>query len=122
MTVLARVVSKPSADRIILDCGSKTLSSDSARGFTAVAGYGAIFRELAAASGQAPDADLIVERLSEEHATVRVTSGSTPLEPGDRVRVLPNHACVVTNLVDQLWLVDGNTVEPLLVAARGRIQ
>ena len=28
-----------------------------------------------------------------------------PLGPGDRVRVLPNHACVVSNLVDQAWLV-----------------
>lgn len=40
LTVLATVVSKPAADRIILDCGSKTLSSDSARGFSATPGYG----------------------------------------------------------------------------------
>ena len=38
-------------------------------------------------------------------------SGATPLEPGDRVRVLPNHSCVVSNLVDQAWLVDGERVE-----------
>lgn len=122
MTVLARVVTKPAADRIILDCGSKTLSSDGARGFTPLPGHGFIFRELAAAPGQQPDSDLIIERLSEEHATVRVTSGSTSLEPGDRVRVLPNHSCVVTNLVDELWLVDGSSIEPLPVAARGKIQ
>ncbi len=122
MTVLARVVSKPSPQRIILDCGSKTLSSDAARGFTPLAGHGAIFRELEGAPGQEPDADLIVERLSEEHATVRVVSGATPLEPGDLVRVLPNHACVVTNLVGELWLADGVRVEALPVAARGKIQ
>jgi D-serine deaminase-like pyridoxal phosphate-dependent protein len=122
MTILARVVSKPAPDRIILDCGSKTLSSDAARGFSPLPGYGAVFRELAAKPGQHPDADLIIERLSEEHATVRATSGSTALEPGDQVRVLPNHSCVVSNLVDQLWLVDGDSVEPLPVAARGRIQ
>jgi D-serine deaminase-like pyridoxal phosphate-dependent protein len=122
MTVLARVVTKPAADRIILDCGSKTLSSDGARGFTPLPGHGSIFRELSAATGRHPDADLIIERLSEEHATVRVASGSTPLEPGDRVRVLPNHSCVVTNLVDELWLVEGDSVEPLPVAARGKIQ
>jgi D-serine deaminase-like pyridoxal phosphate-dependent protein len=122
MTVLARVVTKPTPERIILDCGSKTLSSDLARGFTPLPGHGAIFRDLAARPGQEPDLDLIVERLSEEHATVRVASGSTSLEPGDLVRVLPNHACVVTNLVDELWLVDGDTVQPLPVAARGKIQ
>ena len=33
LTVLATVVSKPAADRLILDCGSKTLTSDGARGF-----------------------------------------------------------------------------------------
>jgi D-serine deaminase-like pyridoxal phosphate-dependent protein len=122
MTVLARVVSKPAADRIVLDCGSKTLSSDGARGFTSTPGHGAVFRELTTNAGQKPDADLIVERLSEEHATVRVASGSTSLEPGDRVRVLPNHACVVTNLVDELWLVDGDRIEALPVVARGKIQ
>jgi D-serine deaminase-like pyridoxal phosphate-dependent protein len=36
--------------------------------------------------------------------------------------VLPNHSCVVTNLVDELWLVDGSSIEPLPVAARGKIQ
>lgn len=122
MTVLARVVSKPGPDWLVLDCGSKTLSSDAARGFTPLPGHGAIFREITSSPGQKPDADLIIERLSEEHATVRVASGSTPLEPGHLVRVLPNHACVVANLVDELWLVDGTTVEPLPVAARGKIQ
>jgi D-serine deaminase-like pyridoxal phosphate-dependent protein len=122
MTILARVVAKPAHDRIILDCGSKTLSSDAARGFSSLPGHGAIFRELKATPGQQPEADLLIERLSEEHATVRVRSGSTTLEPGDRLRVLPNHACVVTNLVDQLWLTDGDHVERLPVAARGKIQ
>jgi D-serine deaminase-like pyridoxal phosphate-dependent protein len=122
LSVLARVVSKPAADRLILDCGSKTLSSDGARGFSPMPGHGAIFRELAMNPGQQPDTDLIIERLSEEHATVRVASGSSSLEPGNCVRVLPNHACVVTNLVDQLWLVDNDKVEPLPVSARGKIQ
>ena len=122
MSVLARVVTKPAPDRIILDCGSKALSSDGARGFSPLPGHGAIFRDLDVTPGQEPDTDLIVERLSEEHATVRVASGATPLEPGNLVRVVPNHACVVTNLVDQLWLRDGERVEPLPVAARGKIQ
>ena len=68
------------------------------------------------------DETLTIERLSEEHATVRVT-GTTRLEPGDRVRVVPNHSCVVSNLVDVVRLVDGDRViDTLPVAARGRIQ
>src|SRR5438034_6706266 len=123
LTVLATVVSKPARDRIILDCGSKTLTSDQARGITKAAGYGAV---LAGDTGngdwaRAIDAAPTVERLSEEHATVRV-AGGTRLEPGDRVRVLPNHACVVSNLVDVVRLVEGDeVVETLPVAARGRI-
>jgi D-serine deaminase-like pyridoxal phosphate-dependent protein len=125
LTVLATVVSAAATDRIVLDCGSKTLSSDGARGFVPSPGHGAVYRDLAAPAGAAPDTHLIVERLSEEHATVRVTAGSAlpPLRPGDRVRLVPNHACVVSNLVDAAWLVDGTTViDRLPIAARGKIQ
>lgn len=112
LTVLATVVSKPARDRIVLDSGSKTLTNDGARGFAPALGFGTVLGH----------ENLLVERLSEEHATVRATDGSTILEPGDRVRVLPNHSCVVSNLVDQAWLVEGETVEPLPIAARGRIE
>jgi len=111
LTVLATVVSKPAADRVIFDSGSKTLTNDGARGFTAAPGYGVVIGH----------DNLLIERLSEEHATVKVTNGSTPLEPGDRVRIVPNHSCVVSNLVDQAWLVDGESVEALPIAARGKI-
>lgn len=121
LTVLATVVSKPVAERIILDCGSKMLAADLARGFSPLPGHGVIFRDLAMKTDDRPDDDLIVERLSEEHATVRVASGHTPLEPGDRVRLVPNHSCVVSNLVDEAWVIDGMTViESMPVAARGR--
>jgi D-serine deaminase-like pyridoxal phosphate-dependent protein len=120
LTVLATVVSKPAADRIILDCGSKTLTNDLARGLTRAVGYGAVL----AGVGDAPrqvDETLTIERLSEEHATVRA-DGGTPLRPGDRVRVVPNHSCVVSNLVDVVRLVEGDAViETIPVAARGRI-
>jgi D-serine deaminase-like pyridoxal phosphate-dependent protein len=117
LTVLATVVSKPAADRIILDCGSKTLTNDQARGITKAAGYGGVLTP----DGTAIDDTLLVERLSEEHATVRV-AGTTRLEPGDRVRVLPNHSCVVSNLMDAVRLVEGERViDTLPVAARGRI-
>lgn len=123
LSVLASVVSRPAADRLVLDCGSKTLAADGARGFTPAPGHGDIFRTLVAQPGVACDPHLIVERLSEEHATVRVQPGAAPLRPGARVRVLPNHACVVSNLVDRAWLVDGDAViGDLPIAARGRIQ
>jgi D-serine deaminase-like pyridoxal phosphate-dependent protein len=119
LTVLATVVSKPAPDRLILDCGSKTLSSDAARGAGSPQGFGTIFTDLEAAQ---PDPDLVIDRLSEEHAVVMAISGTAALQPGDLVRVLPNHSCVVSNLFDQAWLVDGQTVlEALPVTARGRV-
>jgi D-serine deaminase-like pyridoxal phosphate-dependent protein len=120
LTVVSTVVSKPASDRIILDAGSKTLSSDGARGFAPLAGHGAVFTGL---DTTLVDETLLVERLSEEHATVRVTNGSTALEPGDRVRILPNHSCVVSNLVDEITIVDGErVVDTMRVDARGRIR
>ena len=114
LTVLARVVSKPAPDRVIFDSGSKTLTNDGARGFTPSPGFGLVLRD-----GR-PDVNLLIERLSEEHATVRAMNGSTPLEPGDLVRIVPNHSCVVSNLVDQAWLIVGEEVEPMPIAARGK--
>jgi D-serine deaminase-like pyridoxal phosphate-dependent protein len=119
LTVLARVVSRPARERVILDSGSKTLTNDGARGFVNTPGYGAIMRDVHVAD---PDPSLLVERLSEEHANVRVVEGETALKTGDLVRIVPNHSCVVSNLVDAVWLVDGDrVVERLPVAARGRI-
>ena len=118
LTVLATVVTKHDR-RIILDCGSKTLTNDQARGITKAAGFGAVLSR--DDNGRTVDESLTIERLSEEHATVAVT-GSTRLEPGDRVQVVPNHSCVVSNLVDCVRLVEGDRViDTLPVAARGRI-
>ena len=116
--VVSTVVSRPAPDRVIFDAGSKTLSNDGARGFAATPGYGSVFLEL---DDPSPDSSIVIERLSEEHATARVPA-ACPLRPGDRVRILPNHSCVVTNLVDELLVVDGlEIVDRLPVAARGRI-
>jgi D-serine deaminase-like pyridoxal phosphate-dependent protein len=119
LTVLARVVSRPAGDRVILDSGSKTLTNDLARGFGPTPGYGVVLRDLASVE---PDTSLVVERLSEEHASVRVVEGHTSLATGALARIVPNHSCVVSNLVDEIWLVEAeNVVSRLPVAARGRI-
>lgn len=116
--VVATVVSRPAPDRVILDCGSKTLTNDGARGFVDAPGYGLVFMS---ADEDVPEPSILVERLSEEHATCRVPVDS-PLRHGDRVRVLPNHACTVTNLMDSLVLAkEDGSMDRLPVAARGRI-
>ncbi|MBM3771118.1 MAG: hypothetical protein FJW27_07490 [Acidimicrobiia bacterium] len=116
LTVLSTVVTTH-GDRVILDAGSKTLSSDLiAR--AGCPGYGVVFTDLA--SVDTINEDLHIDRLSEEHATVRVSGGTAP-RPGDRVRILPNHACVVSNLANEVALVAGtHVVERIPVAARGK--
>jgi D-serine deaminase-like pyridoxal phosphate-dependent protein len=118
LAVVSTVVSRPAATRVIFDAGSKTLTNDGARGFGGLSGYGLVFIGL---EGSSPDPGIVLERLSEEHATARVQS-ECALRPGDRVRILPNHSCVVTNLMDELLLVDdGAIVDTLKVEARGRV-
>jgi D-serine deaminase-like pyridoxal phosphate-dependent protein len=117
MFIEATVVSRPAPDRVILDSGAKTLALDGARGFGTFPGHGLIVH-----MDGTPDETLIIERLSEEHATVRATA-PTRLKIGDRVRVLPNHACVVTNLMDELVMAEGSDAAGAVkVDARGRIR
>jgi D-serine deaminase-like pyridoxal phosphate-dependent protein len=108
LTVLATVVSVAARDRAVLDAGSKTLSSDPLR--PRPGGYGRVLGR-----------ESTLEKLSEEHGVVAVKSGES-FRVGERVRVLPNHACVVANLHDRLIGVSGDRVEAVLpVAARGRV-
>ncbi|MER9234483.1 D-TA family PLP-dependent enzyme [Mesorhizobium sp. M0622] len=107
LTVLSTVVSHPTPTRAILDAGSKALSSDT----LGLADFG----ELLGIPGAK------VTGLSEEHGNVTL-SGDAKLRIGERVRVVPDHCCVVTNLFDEVHLIEGDRVlETLAVAARGRM-
>lgn len=108
LTVLATVVSVPAPDRAVVDAGSKTLSSDPLR--PRVAGFGFVLGRRSR-----------LARLSEEHGVIEVVAGES-FRVGERIRVLPNHACVVANLHDRLLGVRGSVVEgEMTVAARGRV-
>jgi D-serine deaminase-like pyridoxal phosphate-dependent protein len=109
LTVAATVVSVPAPGRAVVDAGSKTLSSDPLR--PTAGGYGRILGRTSR-----------IEALSEEHGVVAVAEGES-FRVGERVTLLPNHACVVANLHDRLVGASGGRVEALLpVAARGRVR
>jgi D-serine deaminase-like pyridoxal phosphate-dependent protein len=109
MTILATVVSVPAPDRVVVDAGSKTLSQDTMR--PRANGHGLI---LGTSSR--------LQSLSEEHGVARIEDGDS-FRVGDRVRILPNHACVVSNLHDRLFGVRGGRVETeFRIAARGRVE
>ena len=108
LTVLATVVSRPTPERAMIDAGSKALTSD----LLGLSGYGSL--------NGAPEA--VVYALSEEHGFVDVSNMANPPKIGDRVRVVPNHVCPVTNLFDRVVIIDGDTVlGSVKVDARGTV-
>ena len=118
LTVLSTIVSRPSPDRLVLDAGSKTLSSDHARGLNTNRGFGAVLKTNAR---NVINQNLTIERLSEEHAVVSVNGCENSLTVGQRVRLIPNHACVVMNLTDYVHFVDEDSlIETVRVDARGK--
>jgi D-serine deaminase-like pyridoxal phosphate-dependent protein len=107
LRVQATVVSRSVPGRAVLDCGSKTLSE--AAPPAGLSGYGIVPAR----------PELEIEALNEEHAICRIDGDST-VAVGDRVEVIPNHACTCVNLHDSLWAVRGGLVEgEMRVVARG---
>lgn len=108
LTVLATVISRPTPDRAILDSGSKALASD----LCGAAGHGHIKTY--------PEA--IITALSEEHAIVDLSACARRPEIGERLQIIPNHCCVVTNLFDHVYLMrDSGVEETAQITSRGRI-
>lgn len=108
--VLATVVSRPHANRFVIDAGSKCFTSDGEGrpGWIRVAG-----RE-----------DLSMEFTNEEHGVgVIDTSSSRPLTIGDKLQLIPAHVCPVINLFDHATVVRGErVVDEFEVAGRGRVR
>jgi D-serine deaminase-like pyridoxal phosphate-dependent protein len=109
LKVHTTVVSCPTADRGILDAGSKSLSSD----LHGLDGYGHIC--------EYPDAKIYA--LSEEHGHVDFSACERKPEIGERVTVIPNHCCTVTSMFDEVVGARGDQVEVIWqVAARGTVR
>lgn len=118
LTVLATVISRHrdrgGAEHVYLDSGKKTLTSDEGK---LTNGYGILLYN---PRTMTPLPHAAVTGLSEEHAWVQVSGGST-LQVGDRIRFVPNHACVTVDTKDTIYMVDGDEViEEISVDARGK--
>jgi D-serine deaminase-like pyridoxal phosphate-dependent protein len=111
LSVLSTVISRPAPDRAVIDAGSKTFALDrGAHGMDALRGYG-LDRSMG----------VIVDRLSEEHGVLELTSDEdVRVRVGALLRLIPNHACTVANLAETLVGVrDGVVTEVLPVLVRG---
>jgi D-serine deaminase-like pyridoxal phosphate-dependent protein len=109
LTIYSTVVSRAAPDRGILDAGSKTLTSDSG----GLDGFGLILEH--------PEAR--IARFAEEHGFLDLSRSNTRPNVGDVVRIVPNHVCVVVNMMDEVVMVRGEEIVGVLpVAARGKLR
>jgi D-serine deaminase-like pyridoxal phosphate-dependent protein len=111
LSVAATVISRPAPDRAVIDAGSKTFGLDrGAQGVNVVSGFGAPV-----------DFEGSLERLSEEHGILTIPADS-PLAVGDVIRLVPNHACTVSNLGREfLGIRDGRIEELIPIDAAGGV-
>lgn len=112
-TVLATVMSRPTAERVILDVGAKGLTmQERTRGICATPGLGTIL--------EYPDTH--IDQMFDEHAIIYDRAFRDAVSIGDKVRVIPVHICPVCNLYDSAWLISGDKViEEIPVLCRGKM-
>ncbi|MBR0895708.1 D-TA family PLP-dependent enzyme [Bradyrhizobium tropiciagri] len=107
--IYSTVVSRAGPERGILDAGSKTLTSDTG----GLEGHGLILEH--------PEAK--IARFAEEHGFLDLSRSNTRPNVGDVVRIVPNHVCVVVNMMDEVVMVRGDEIIGALpVTARGKLR
>jgi len=100
-SLLGTVVSRPTRERCVADCGHKSTTKD--HGLPSVRG-------IEGAS---------VTSLNDEHATIALPPDST-VAIGDLIELLPSHIDPTINLHDVFYVVDGDRVIDIWpIAARG---
>ncbi|MCX7967762.1 MAG: alanine racemase, partial [Armatimonadetes bacterium] len=127
LRVIASVVSTPREREALIDAGLKTLTGTLDRfsegyGLVIAVGQGGEVQSLL--SNSAPrtsqPAQILLERLWEECGLVRYES--EPLRIGDRLVIVPNHACEITNLAEVVFYGSNDRIEGFWVAeARGKV-
>src|SRR6478735_3071610 len=108
MTVRATVVSRPTENRAVIDAGSKVMTYEQyyAKGFGRIVEY--------------PDAQ--ITGFSEEHGIVDLSAAAKKPKVGETVSIIPNHCCVVTNMMDEVYAARKGRIEAVYpVAARGKV-
>ncbi len=104
-----------------IDAGWLALSRDrGAAGQPVDQGYGVV----CALSGCALP-DLIVAGANQEHGVLALRPNATGAAPGfavgDRLRILPNHACATAAQRDRYHVVDSDLSETAVTAERARV-
>lgn len=110
LTVLATVISTAVPGQAVIDAGTKALGREPIRGADAP-GFGVL----------QDHPEVIVTAMSEEHGMLDLSASSWQPRIGERVRVVPNHVCIVVHLADLVHGVRHGEIERTWpVEARGR--
>jgi D-serine deaminase-like pyridoxal phosphate-dependent protein len=110
-TLVCTVVSNAVPGKVVVDAGTKTLTSD--RNITRPdSGHGYVVEYPLAK----------IARLSEEHGEMDVTACDRAPRIGERVHIIPNHICPCVNLQDAAWLrgADGS-LRAIKIDTRGKL-
>ncbi|MEW6242938.1 MAG: alanine racemase [Bacillota bacterium] len=112
LTVRATVISTPEPGRAVIDAGSKALALDTgAHGLDAVVGFGRVRNR----------PGVVIQRLSEELG-VLCYPPEERVSTGQKLDIIPNHACTVVNLFDQAYACRKDRIEGVFrIEARGRM-
>ncbi|WHP33051.1 alanine racemase [Trabulsiella odontotermitis] len=108
LTICATVVSIPLPGYATIDAGTKSLTSD----LSATPGSYGLIQE---------HPEMALVKLNEEHGYLRYDPTKVSLTIGEQLHVIPNHCCVVANLVDEIYAFrDGEFSETITIDARGK--
>jgi len=109
--ILTTVVARPTAERFLIDAGTKSFSGDG--------GDGPPFPGRGVVAGRP---DLVIDFMNEEHGVGHIV-GDADLRIGDRLEVIPLHVCSAVNLFDVAYGVSGGAIDhEIAIAARGKVR
>jgi D-serine deaminase-like pyridoxal phosphate-dependent protein len=113
-TVLGTVTSTPTDERFITDTGAKALTLQTqVGGMCATQGFGYV----------KGSNNKFVSLAYDEHGIFYDRELRSMLRVGDKIEIIPNHICPVSNLYDKAYLVsDGKILEEMEISCRGKSQ
>ena len=107
VTVLASVTGRrPAEGRLVIDAGGLALSKDRS---TAAAPRDYGFGLVLDIAGVPLAAEAVVERANQEHGVIAAPAGldTARFPVGTRLRIAPNHVCMMAAMYDRYHVVDG---------------
>lgn len=113
-TILTTVISQPTEERVVLDAGAKSLTSQNrSGGICATYGYGLVKNT----------EDVRLSGLFDEHGLICDKTFSESVQVGEKIEVIPNHICPACNLYESAYLVSGGKIErEISILCRGKVR